>query len=134
MCGNNRHREDDLIEGIQKDKFGNKSIHDNSTQECTFDASVSVHSSIVSDKLFLLCECLSYIVYTDYQKHPFFIRYAAISLLSPQFAPVNHPTTATYSFINRPGLVQQVNSGAAKRAPSHTIPIIKTGNCSFNCL
>jgi hypothetical protein len=126
VCGSNPHKEDDLNEGIQNDKFGNKSIHDNSLQERTFDAFVPVHSSIVSDKLFLLCDCLYYTVYRDYQKHPFFIRYVALSLLSSQFDSVNHPTTPTYSFINRPGLVQQANSGAAQRARSHPIPIIKT--------
>jgi hypothetical protein len=55
VCGTNPHREDDLNEGIQNDKFGNKNIH-NSPQECTFDAFVSVHSSIMSDKL---CATLS---------------------------------------------------------------------------
>lgn len=103
--------------------------HDNSPQECSFDAFVSVHSSIVSGKLFLPCDCLSYTVHRDYQKHLFFIRYVAISLLSSQYAPVNLPTTATYSSINRPGLLQQANSSAAQRARSHPVPIIKTENC-----
>ena len=48
-----------------------------------------------------------YTVYRDYQKHPFFIRYVAISLSSSQFAPVNHPTNVMYSFIYRPGLVNK---------------------------